>query len=58
MKFIKKLFTDNNADVNLERMVAIAIAFVAGALMILGILSALDTHYASGMDGNIHSYLD
>ena len=35
MKFIKKLFTDNNADVNLERMVAIAIAFVADSLILL-----------------------
>jgi hypothetical protein len=58
MKFLKQLLSDNSADLNMERMITIAIAFVAGGLLIGAILYALDAHYATGLDSNIHGYLD
>jgi hypothetical protein len=58
MKLIKQHLSDNHADLHMERMIGIAIAFVAGGLMIVGIMTALDKHYATGMESNIHSYLD
>ena len=58
MKYITQLLSDNRAELNLERMITIAIAFVCGALLVYGVASALYEYYAPGMDGNIHSYLD
>ncbi|MBQ8806225.1 MAG: hypothetical protein IJZ68_07035 [Bacteroidaceae bacterium] len=58
MKLLKQHLSDNHADLHMERMIGIAIAFVAGGLMIVGIMSALHKHYATGLDSNIHSYLD
>lgn len=58
MKLLKQHLSDNHADTHMERMIGIAIAFVAGGLLVLGIISALDNHYATGLNSNIHSYLD
>lgn len=58
MKLLKQHLSDNRADLHMERMIGIAIAFIAGGLMIIGIMTALDAHYANGMNSNIHSYLD
>lgn len=58
MKLLKQHLFDNHADTHMERMIGIAIAFVAGGLLVLGIMSALEQHYAPGIDSNIHSYLD
>lgn len=58
MKLLKEHLFDNHADTHMERMIGIAIAFIAGGLLVLGIMSALDQHYATGLDSNIHSYLD
>lgn len=58
MKFLKQHLSDNKADLNMERMITIAIAFIAGGLMIYAILTALGKYYAPGMNDNIHSYLD
>ena len=60
MKFIseiKRVLSDNSADLHMERMVTIAIAFVAGGRLIAAIWLALKEHYAPGVNANIHDYL-
>ena len=44
MKLIKQHLSDNHADLHMERMIGIAIAFIAGGLMIVGIMTALAQH--------------
>ena len=58
MKFLMQHLSNNEADLHMERMIGIAIAFIAGGLMIYGILAALSKSYVPGMDANVHSYLD
>lgn len=58
MNRIMKHLSNNEADLHMERMIGIAIAFVAGGLMIYGIVAALSKSYVPGMDANVHSYLD
>lgn len=58
MKFLKELLSDNRADLHMERMIGVVIAFVAGGLLIGAILYALSSHYAAGLDSNIHGYLN
>lgn len=58
MHKIKEILCDNRADMNMERMIIITIAFVGGGLLIAAIWSALSTHFPSGIDVNIHDYLD
>lgn len=57
MHKIRKILCDNRADMNMERMITIVIAFVCGALLVAAIWSALSTYFPSGIDTNIHDYL-
>lgn len=57
MQKIKEILCDNRADMNMERMIIIVIAFVCGGLLIAAIWTALSTHFPSGIDTNIHDYL-
>lgn len=57
IKFLKDLLSDNKADMHAERIIIIAIAFVAGAALIAGIVLAITHYFPGGMDSNIHQYL-
>ena len=58
MKLIKQQLSDKSADLHMERMVAIAIAFVAGALMVAGVWLALTQGFPQGMENNIHDWMN
>ena len=57
MKFLKKILSDNRADMHMERLIIIVIAFVAGAIFIGGIIMALRGNFHNGMQTHIHEYL-
>jgi hypothetical protein len=58
MKLIKQQLSDNSAEVHMERMVVIAIAFIAGALMVAAVWFALSKYFPEGMESNIHDWMN
>ncbi len=57
MKKLKKLLSDNRADMNMEHMIIIVIAFVAGAILLTAIWWSINKYFPTGLDTNIHDYL-
>jgi hypothetical protein len=58
MARIKQHLMDNRGDTNMEHLMIIVIAFVAGALLVAAVWSALQSGYSNGLENNIQDYLD
>ena len=58
MKKLNKILTNHLGSANMEQMVIIVIAFVAGALLIAAIWSALNGGFSDGMNTQINDFLN
>lgn len=57
MRQIKRHLKNNHGDESMERLVIIAIAFIAGALLIAAVWSAISTSFVPGLGNNIKDWL-
>lgn len=55
---IKAHLSDDTAEMNLQMVILIAIAFIVGAIVIGAIIAVINSGYKPGMTSKIRSWLD
>ena len=58
MHIIKRMLSDNSGDVNMEHMIIIAIAFLAGAILIGAVWTSVSQNFPDGMSSSINEFLN
>ncbi len=57
IKALINTMKDNSGDTNIQKLILILIAFVAGGLLVTAIIFALGAHYGSGTGNMINDIM-